>query len=109
MFSLSLSLSLSYSLTLCEKSYGKTTIAKKVTEKTTIGIKTVKTSQHRFPTSSLLMLFHAFVNSFFKEHYALIFVQITSTLVLSLEKQSSWALKCAFLFQFHVLNLLKKT
>ena len=48
-----------------EKRYAKTTIAKKVTEKTTIGIKTVKTSQHRFPTPSLFMPFHAIVNSFF--------------------------------------------
>ena len=57
-----------------------------------VGIKTVETVQHRFPTQVLLMLFHALAMSHLD--YSLLFsFKISSSLLLSLEKQMNWALK----------------
>ena len=58
-----------------------------------VGIKTVETMQHRFPTEVLLMLFHALVMSHLG--YSLLFLKISS-LLLSLEKQMNLALKSVF-------------
>ena len=60
-----------------------------------VGIKTIETIQHKFPTTDLLMLFQALVLSHF-EYSASFLVQMTSTLLLSLEKQMNWALKSVY-------------
>ena len=60
-----------------------------------VGIKTVETTQHRFPTGILLMLFHALVMSNL-DYCLLFFFNIISSLLLSLEKQKNWSLKSVF-------------
>ena len=60
-----------------------------------VGIKTVETTQHRFPTGVLLMLFHALVMSNL-DYCLLFFFNIISSLLLSLEKQKNWSLKSVF-------------
>ena len=57
-----------------------------------VGITTVETVQHRFPTQVLLMLFHALVMSHL-EYFLLLLFKISSSFLLSLEKQMNWALK----------------
>ena len=60
-----------------------------------VGIKTVETVQHRFPTQVLLLTFHALVLSHL-DYSLLFFFKISSSLLLSLEKQMNWALKSVF-------------
>ena len=75
-----------------------------------VGIKTVETVQHRFPTGVLLMLFHALVMSHL-EYSLLFFFKVISSLLLSLEKQMNWALKSVFFFvriSSHLMNCQKQ-
>ena len=67
------------------------TETKKELKKMAVGIKIIKTIQHKFPTT-VLMLFDALVLSDF-ENSALFLLRISSPLLLSLEKQMNWALK----------------
>ena len=60
-----------------------------------VGMKTVETVLHRFPTGVLLMLFHSLVMSHL-EYSLLFFFKVSSSLLLSLEKQMNWALKSVF-------------
>ena len=60
-----------------------------------VGMKTVETVQHRFPTQVLLLTFHALVMSHL-DYSLLFFFKISSSLLLSLEKQMNWALKSVF-------------
>ena len=60
-----------------------------------VGIKTVETVQHRFQTQVLFMLFHALVMSHL-DYSLLFFFKNSSYLLLSLEKQMTWALKSVF-------------
>ena len=53
-------------------------LAKNVLKKLAVGIKTIETIQHIYPTTVHLMLFHALVLSHF-ENSALLLLQITST------------------------------
>ena len=71
------------------------TQVKKVLKNMAVGIKTIESVQQKFPTTVLVMLFHALVISHL-EYSALYFTQITSPLLLSLEKQMNWALKCVY-------------
>ena len=58
----------------------------------TVGKKIVETVQHRFPKQVLPMLFHAIVMSHL-DYSFLFFFKISSSFLLSLEKQMNWALK----------------
>ena len=60
-----------------------------------VGIKTIESIQHKFPTTVLVMLFHALIISHF-EYSAIFFTQISPPLLLSLEKQMNWALKSVY-------------
>ena len=68
-----------------DKHLGSQTQVKKVLKNMAVGIKTVETVQHRFPTQVLLMLFHALVMSHL-DYSLLFFFKISSYLLLSLEK-----------------------
>ena len=68
---------------------------KKVLRKIAVGIKTIETIQRKFPTTVLFVLFQALVLSHF-EYSALYMPQVTSTFLLSLEKQMIWALKSVY-------------
>ena len=78
-----------------DKHLGFQTQVKKVLKNMAVGIKTVETVQHRCPTGVLLMLFHALVMSHL-EYSLLFFFKVSSSLLLSLEKQMNWALKSVF-------------
>ena len=73
-----------YSGVANDKHLGFQTQVKKVVNKT-VGIKTVETVQHRFPTQVLLMLFHALMMSHL-DYCLLFFFAISSSFLLSLEK-----------------------
>ena len=60
-----------------------------------VGIKTIESIQHKFPTTVLVMLFHALIISHF-ESSAIFFTQISPPLLLSLVKQMNWALKSVY-------------
>ena len=60
-----------------------------------VGIKTIEILKHIFPTIFLVMRFQILVLSHF-EYSALVLLQITSTLLLSLDKQMNWALKSVY-------------
>ena len=60
-----------------------------------VGIKAIETIQHKFPTT-VLMFFQVLVLRHF-EYFGSCLLQITSTLLLSLEKQMIWALKSVYL------------
>ena len=64
-------------------------------EKMAVAIKNIETIQQKFPTTVLLMLFQALVLSHFL-YSALILLQITSTLLLSLAQQMNWAVKFVY-------------
>ena len=66
------------------------TQVKKVLKNMAIGIKTIEFIQHKFPTTVLVVLFHALIISHF-ENSAIFFTQISPPLLLSLEKQMNWA------------------
>ena len=57
-----------------------------------MGIKTIETIQHKFPKTVLVMLFQTLILRHF-ESPALFLLQITSPLLLSLEKQMNWAFR----------------
>ena len=71
------------------------TQVKKGCKNMTVGIKTVDSIQHKFPTTVLVMLFHALIFSHF-EYSASFFTQISPPLLLSLERQMNWALKSVY-------------
>ena len=71
------------------------TQVKKVLKNMAVGIKTIESIQHKFPTTVLVMLFHALIISHF-EYSAIFFAQISPPLLLSLEKQMNWALKSVY-------------
>ena len=60
-----------------------------------VGIKTIESIQHKFPTTGLVMLFHALIISHF-EYSAIFFTQIFPPLLLFLEKPMNWALKSVY-------------
>ena len=65
---------------------------KTILQKMPQGIKTIDTIGQQLPTLSLVALLHCLVLSHF-EYLAIFLKQINATLMLSLEKQLSWALK----------------
>ena len=60
-----------------------------------VRIKTIESIHHKFPTTVLVMLFHALIISQF-EYSAIFLTQISPPLLLSLEKQMNWALKSGY-------------
>ena len=60
-----------------------------------VGIKTIESIQHKFPTTVLVMIFHALIISHF-EYSAVFLTQISPPLLLSLEKQINWAIKFVY-------------
>ena len=60
-----------------------------------VGIKPLESIQHKFPTTVLVMLFHALIISHF-EYSAIFFTQVSPFLLLSPEKQMNWALKSVY-------------
>ena len=77
-----------------DKNLGFTTEKKTLLKKMAVCIKTIKTRQHRF-SKTVLMLFHALVSSQI-EHTALFLLQVTPMVLLSLEKLMNWALNAVF-------------
>ena len=69
------------------------TQVKKLLKNMAFAIKTIESIQHKFPTTVLVMLFHALIGHF--EYCAIFFTRI-SPLLLSLEKQMNWALKSVY-------------
>ena len=61
----------------------------------TVGIKTIESIQHKFPTTVLVMLFHAPIISHF-EYFAIFLIQISPLLLLSFKKQMNWASKSVY-------------
>ena len=81
-----------------DKHLGFQTQGRKVLKNMAVGMKTIETMRHRFPTQALFMLFHALVMSHLG--YSLqFFFKISSSSLVSLEKQVNWALK-SVLFPF---------
>ena len=59
---------------------------KKVLKNMAVGIKTIESIQHKFPTTVLVKLFHALIISHF-EYSAIFFTRKSPPSLLSLEKQ----------------------
>ena len=73
----------------------QTQVKKRFLKNMAVGIKTFESIQHIFPTTVLVMLFHALIISHF-EYSAIFSTQINPPLILSLEKQMNWALKSVY-------------
>ena len=68
---------------------------KSVLQKTALGIKAIQTIRNNLPKKCLKVLLHALVLSHF-EYCNLLLTDISSVLLLTLEKQLNWALKTVF-------------
>ena len=71
------------------------TQVKSVLKKMALGIKTIQTIRNNLPKKCLKVLLHALVLIHF-EYCNLLLTDISSALLLSLEKQLNWALKSVF-------------
>ena len=86
-----------------DKHLGFQTKVKKVQTNMAVGLKTVETVQHRFPTQVLFMIFHALVMRHL-DYSLVVFFKISYSLLLSLKKQMICALKSVF-FRSNIRSL----